>query len=137
MGAVGFNALYRVAAGLGGLLGVFLLMGAYGHVEATAASPERSVPALSADWFALMLPALVLAAAGVTNVGVCMALWRGADWALQLALLATLSAVFYLIYLMTTDLPEHPVGLFLALVVCHLVLLAGIRAGLVWPARSE
>lgn len=132
-----YNALYRVATGTGLLLGVLLLMGAYGHLEATAASPERAPELLSGEWLAFMLPALVLAVAGLTNVGVCTALWTGASWALQLTLLVTLGAALYLSYLMTVDLPAHPVGIFLALTLSHLVLLGGIRAGLVWPATPE
>ncbi|MEM9386554.1 MAG: hypothetical protein AAGA68_15965 [Pseudomonadota bacterium] len=131
------NALYRLAAGLGLLLGLFLLLGAYGHFEAVLADRAHRERLSVAAWLALAVPGLILSGAGSINIGVCAALWSGVSWALNLALLGCAGAVAYLAYVMTTDLPGHPVGAFLALVASHTVLLGAIRVGLVWPAPTE
>ncbi len=136
MRGTGRNSLFRLAAAAGLLLGVFLLMGASGHFAAVGFGPGGELQGSFGKRFALVLPGLILAGTGLVNIGVCRALWSGAAWSLHLALLCNGVAAMYLLYLMSTDLPGHPVGEFLALVSSHIVLLSAIRLGLVWPAEQ-
>ncbi|MCO1335983.1 hypothetical protein MO867_16760 [Microbulbifer sp. OS29] len=43
----------------------------------------------------------------------------------------------YLLYLMICGVPNHPIGVFLALEMSFVILLVGMRVGLVWPAVAE
>jgi hypothetical protein len=56
------------------LVGIFLLLGAYGHLEAV-------LPAVAgeggAGTFRLLLPGTLLALGGITNIVLCRLLWTG------------------------------------------------------------
>ncbi len=129
------NSLYSLASVGGVLLGAFLLAGAYGHFEAVwpivggDREPERRV--------ALMLPGAVLLFTGLLNIGLCRALWIGAGWSLQLALAGnSLTAIYLGLLLYRSVVPDHPIGVFLALVSSFVLILAAIRVGLTWPATG-
>ncbi len=125
------NLLHRLASVGGALLGVFLVAGALGHFTAIW-------PAISSDGsrFDLLLPGLVLMTTGLFNIALCQVLWKGISWSLKLVLGANACTAIYLAYLLNHGVPDHPIGFFLALVSSHVVLLAAIRVGLVWPANA-
>ena len=127
------NGLHRLAAAGAVLVGVFLLMGAAGHFEAVL--PVIDDPEREANGFALLLPGLILAAAGVFSVSLCKALWDAARWAVNVALTTNALALIYLLYLMWRGVPDHPVALFTGIVACNLLVLVVTRAGLTWPAE--
>lgn len=130
------NSLHRLASGGGVLLGVFLLTGAFGHFVAVWPAFNAGVIASDNSRVALLLPGLMLAATGLLNIGLCRALWTGTMWSLQLALLFNGVTAVYLAYLLIHGVPDHPIGLFLALVSSYVLVLGAIRVGLVWPAMD-
>jgi len=131
------NSLYSLASVGGALLGIFLIGGAYGHFAAVWPAADDAIHVADKNRFALLLPGLVLVVTGLINVGLCRVLWTGVSWSVQLALFINLFASIYLAYLMSTDIPNHPIGLFLALVSSQGLLLCAIRFGLVWPATDS
>ncbi|MEL7448473.1 MAG: hypothetical protein AAFN78_04645 [Pseudomonadota bacterium] len=128
------NGLHRVAAGGAVLVGIFLLMGAAGHFEAVL--PVVNDPGREGSGFALLVPGLILAAAGLFSVSLCKALWDARRWGINVALTTNALALVYLLYLMWRGVPDHPVALFTGIVACNLLVLVATRAGLVWPAQS-
>ncbi len=128
------NSLHRLASAGGVMLGVFLLAGASGHFVAVWPAFKDAMIASDNSRVAPLLPGLILAATGLTNIGLCKALWSGTRWSLQLALLFNGGTAMYLAYLLSLGVPGHPIGVFLALVSSYFVVLGAIRVGLVWPA---
>ena len=129
------NSLYSLASVGGVLLGAFLLAGAYGHFEAVW--PMIDSGADSKRRIALLLPGTVLLVTGLVNVGLCWTLWIGRHWSLHLALALNSLATIYIGYLLYRGVvPDHPIGIFLALVSSYVLLLGAIRAGLTWPATG-
>ena len=131
------SALHRLAAVIGVGLGGLLLLGSYGHFEAVWPALTGDPAATSASRASLLLPGLVLISAGLINIAVVRMLWVGTRWGLLLALLSNLLAVVYLGLLLGRGVPDHPIGLFLAVVASHALLLGAIRAGLQWPAGEQ
>ncbi|MEM6808833.1 MAG: hypothetical protein AAGA41_10205 [Pseudomonadota bacterium] len=131
------NALYPVVAVCGVLMGTLLLAGAAGHFAATwpvlDGGPQ---PELRAR-LALMLPGVILLVSGMINVAICAVLWLGKRWSLHMAIVANLIAVSYFAYLFSRGVPDHPIGLFLGFTTSYLMLLAGLRLGLTWPAVPQ
>ncbi|MEL7297300.1 MAG: hypothetical protein AAGJ86_06535 [Pseudomonadota bacterium] len=126
------NALYHIAAVGGVVVGALLLAGAWGHF---AAVWDRLIdPAQSR--LALLAPGILLLSTGVINLGFCVWIWRHAIWAQRVALAANLIAAGYFAYLLSRGVPNHPIGLFLAVVGGHTIILASISIGLRWPAAS-
>ena len=82
----------------------------------------------------LLLPGLILATTGLVNIGLCRMLWPGVTWSVNVALVFNAVTTLYLVHLLRQGVPEHPIGIFLAMVSSYLVLLSAIRAGLVWPS---
>ena len=132
------NGLHILAAAGAMLVGVFLLIGAAGHLQAVLPSIRDG----SGDnALSLLLPGLLLAVAGALNVSSCRPLWDGGRLAMNAALAVNVLALIYLVYLLQKGVPGHPVGLFTGIVACYAVLLALTRLGLVWrvgdPAEEE
>ena len=130
------NTLHRVASGSGVLLGAFLLLGGFGHLFGVRAPLAETVSPSDQSLFALLLPTVVLIGAGLTNIGLCRSLWRGHEGALNGALLVNALTMVYVASLLPRDVPGHPIGTFLALAACHVVLLGSIRLGLAWPLED-
>lgn len=130
------NALYNLAAGGAVLLGAFLTLGAYGHFAAVWAQMMGEDTALQRR-FLLMLPGAMLAGTAVLNILLSKPLWQARGYALTVTLAGNLLTTVYLIYLLIRSVPGHPIGTFLALEMSYVILLAGIRAGLAWPAVAE
>ncbi len=127
------NSLYNVASVYGGLLGAFLIAGAFGHF---AAVWPTVIDGLGSDRLVgLFFPGALLLTTGLLNLGSCFALWAEKRRWLLTTLLINVGAMLYLAYLLWSGVvPNHPIGLFLALVSSYLVLLCALRAGLIWPA---
>lgn len=124
------NGLHPLSAIGSVLVGTFLVLGAYGHF--TAVLPSLSGADRDANTFTLLLPGLILAAAGLLSAALCKVLWDGRRWALDAALGINVMALGYLLYLLWKGVPDHPVAMFSGIVACNLVLLCATRLGLVW-----
>ena len=132
------NALYPLASGGGVLLGLFLLGAAYGHFSAVWPVIAGSEAPPNSSRLSLLLPGLLLATIGLINIGLCRHLWAGKRWALHLALVLNVLAGMYLVYLLLSQaVPNHPIGIFVALVSSYLIMLAVIRLGLIWPMEPQ
>ena len=126
------NGLNRVATVTGVLVSTLLLAGAYGHFVAVWPSVTGDGPRSAR--LLLMLPGGVLLVAGFANALVSKYLWDGARWALTVALLCNVLAAAYFTVLLGRGVPDHPIGLFVAVVGAHTVILSAIRVGLRWPS---
>lgn len=125
------NRLPRVGAGGAILVGAFLLLGAHGHVEAVLPA-VRSGGSL---W--LLVPGLVLGVAGAVNIALCKLVWDARPSGLDAALAVNVLTLLYLVWLLRTGVPGHPIAIFTGVVASHAVLLAGNRFGLRWPADAS
>lgn len=125
------NGLPSIASAGSVLLGVFLIMGAYGHFIAVL--PLMADAATVAAHLRLSAPGLILGLAGVLNITLAKSLWRGHRIGINVALGINTLALVYFVYLLWKNVPNHPIGLFAGIVSCDLVLLLGTRLGLVWP----
>jgi len=130
------NALYSLAAAGAVLLGLFLLAGAGGHIVAVWPSLDAAANPTPGNPVTLLLPGGVLATTGVLNLGLSAPLWKGNRRALNWALACNIVAAAYCGWLLLRGVPDHPIGLFLAVTSSEVLLLSAVRAGLVWPAAS-
>ncbi|WP_193164112.1 hypothetical protein [Microbulbifer hainanensis] len=130
------NALYNLAAAGAVLLGALLTLGAYGHFVAVWSQITGEDTALLRRLL-LMLPGATLAGTAALNILFSKPLWQARAYALTVTLAGNLLALLYLIYLMIQGVPDHPIGVFLALEMSLVILLVALRAGLVWPAAGE
>ncbi|AOS97847.1 hypothetical protein AUP74_02445 [Microbulbifer aggregans] len=129
------NALYNLAAVGAVLLGVLLTLGAYGHFVAIWGQMMSEDVALQRRLL-LMLPGVVLAGTAALNILFSKPLWQARGYALTVTLAGNLLAALYLTYLMIQGVPNHPIGVFLALETSFVILLVSLRAGLKWPAAG-
>ena len=122
------NGLDRLGAAGSAMLGLFLLVGGAGHLAAVwpgaAAHGSMLVP----------MPGLLLLAAGVFNLAAGIWLWRGRTGWQWAALAANGVLAVYLARLLTTGVPDHPIGAFLVLVCGQVIILGGLLAGLQWKS---
>ncbi|GAB2877209.1 hypothetical protein ACCI51_19080 [Microbulbifer echini] len=130
------NALYRLAAIAAVILGLFLTLGAQGHFVAIWPLVTSDGMGLSRGSL-LMLPGVMLAGTAVLNFLFCKPLWQERGYGLNVTLAGNLVTTSYLLYLMIRGVPNHPIGIFLALEMSFVLLLVGTRAGLVWPAVAR
>ncbi|WP_444922377.1 hypothetical protein ACJJID_08725 [Microbulbifer sp. CnH-101-G] len=130
------NALYRLAAIGAVILGLFLTLGAQGHFVAIWPMVISDEMDLS-HGLLLMLPGVMLAGTAALNLLLCKPLWQERGYALNVTLTGNLLTMSYLFYLMIRGVPNHPIGVFLALEMSFVLLLVATRAGLVWPAVAE
>lgn len=130
------NALYKLAAAGAVLLSVLLTLGANGHFVAIWAQVMSEDTALPRRLL-LMLPGAMLAGTAALNILFSKPLWQARGYALTATLVGNLLTMLYLIYLMIRGVPDHPIGIFLALETSYVMLLMGIRTGLVWPAPAH
>ena len=130
------NALYSLVAAGAVLLGVLLTLGAYGHFVAIWPQVTGEDTALPRRLL-LMLPGAMLAGTAALNILFSKPLWQARGYALTITLAGNLLTMLYLIYLMIQGVPDHPIGVFLALEMSLVILLVAIRAGLVWPVARE
>ncbi|AWF81646.1 hypothetical protein BTJ40_12870 [Microbulbifer sp. A4B17] len=130
------NALYRLAACGAVVLGLFLLLGAQGHFAAIWPLVTSDSIGLSRRLL-LILPGVMLAGTAVLNLLLCKPLWQERRYALNVTLAGNLLTTSYLFYLMIRGVPNHPIGIFLALEMSFVLLLLVTRNGLVWPVSAE
>ncbi len=130
------NDLYRLAAVTGLLLGSFLLAGASGHLIAVWPILPLESGEISAQVWSLLFPGLVLACGCIANLTLTIGLWRGRSRAMYASLSFNAVCAIYLAFLLAKGVPGHPIGKFLTLVSCQVLLLSAIAAGLVW-SRAE
>lgn len=129
------NDLYRIASGGGLILSLFLFAGSFGHLTAILPSLLGVRAAVDPDWLLLLLPAVALAAACLSNALLVVPLWRRRDYAARLSLSVNLAATAYFAYLLASGVPDHPIGVFLTLIGCQLTVLLAIAMGLCWSAK--
>ncbi|WGL17217.1 hypothetical protein PVT68_02690 [Microbulbifer bruguierae] len=134
--ALPHNALYKLAAAGALLLGVLLILGAYGHFVAVWSAITGEETGFLRRVL-LMLPGAMLASTAALNILFTKPLWQARGYALTITLAGNLLTMLYLIYLMIQGVPDHPIGVFLALEMSQVILLVAIRAGLVWPAAAD
>lgn len=130
------NPLYNLAAVSALLLGALLTLGANGHFVAVWSQITSEDNDLIRRLL-LILPGAMLAGTAVLNILLSKPLWQARGYALSITLASNLLATLYLIYLLIQGVPDHPIGVFLALEMSFVILLVAIRAGLVWPAAAE
>lgn len=121
------NGLDALAAAGGAVLAVLLLLGGTGHLSAVWPTSDEST-------LSQLLPGLLLLAAGAFNAVAAVGLLRrraGWQWA---ALVVNLGLAIYLAWLLTVGVPDHPIGVFLALVCSQLIVLGAVLVGLEWRA---
>lgn len=105
----------RLAAVAAALVGVFLVLGGTGHLNATWSTAMAGSPQL-------LIPGIILCLGGLFNLWASMVLWRRQSSLDKVALGVNIAVFAYLGVLMWDGVPDHPissftvvVGLFLAL----------------------
>ncbi|MEM6639704.1 MAG: hypothetical protein AAF610_07365 [Pseudomonadota bacterium] len=124
--------LYRIASANCVLVGLLCLTGAHGHVFAV----WDSVVDASGSRVALLMPAVQLAFTGFSNLLLAAAVWRRGSLAIWMALFINVVAAVYFSCLLHQGVTDHPIGLFLAVVAAHSLVLVALKMGLMWPVES-
>lgn len=131
------NGLYPIAATSSVFVGLFFCAGAYGHLAAAWSLMMENADLSGSQRLGLLLPGLLLAVTAFVNLCSAGPLWIGRRWVMPLALVVNLLATLYLGYLLHRGVPDHPIGVFLALASSHGILLGAIALGLTWPAVAS
>lgn len=118
------NGLDALVAGMSLLLGLFLLVGGSGHLTAIVPRANGSM--------ALLLPGLILLSAAGVNLLASLPLARGRRSARWLLLSINAPLAVYLAWLLQQDVPDHPIGVFLAMVCSQLIVLLAVLSGMNW-----
>lgn len=124
-----------VVAGLAAGVGVFLLLGGFGHLAAIWPPAEG----FTVEFVVLLLPALLLLGIGSFNLLVTRALWLGSARVYSMALGLNGVLMAYLLYLLFSGVPGHPLMTFVAIVGVFIAALAFVRmssSGAADPATS-
>ncbi len=114
---------YRVAALAAAAVGVFLLLGSFGHLEAT----WPLVQGTSLAGLLLLLPGIFLLGLGLFNLLATWGLWKGNRPLYSTAM--GLNGIFlaYLAFLFFSGLPGHPLWFFILMMGIYCCLLAVVR----------
>lgn len=129
------NGLYKLATCGALLVSLLFCVGAYGHFVAVWWQIVGGDTDLQKRLL-LLLPGAVLTGTAALNLLLSRTLWQARSYALNGLLAANFFTLCYLIYLMLSGVPGHPIGSFLVLVTSEVILLLAIRVGLVWPVES-
>ena len=115
---------YRVTALAAAAVGVFLLLGSFGHLGAT----WPMVRGTSLAGLLLLLPGLFLLGLGLFNLLATWGLWKGSRPLYSAAV--ALNGIFlaYLAFLLVSGVPGHPLWFFTAMMGIYCGLLAVVRA---------
>ncbi|MEE4173671.1 MAG: hypothetical protein V2I57_05410 [Xanthomonadales bacterium] len=118
-----FNWPYRLAALAAAAVGVFLLLGSFGHLGATWPMVRET----SLAGLLLLLPGIFLLGLGLFNLLATWGLWKGSP-ALYSAAVA-LNGIFlaYLAFLLVSGVPGHPLWFFTLMIGIYCCLLAAVR----------
>lgn len=125
------NRLNPIAGATSLFLGLFLMLGAVGHLIGVWPLMLNEPMAIKSILF--LLPGWILAMTSLANISLCAVLWVGKNWAKKLAFFVNLFTALYLVYLMSLEIPEHPIGVFLAHISSQTILLGVMLLGLAWP----
>lgn len=113
----------RLAAVFAAAVGVFLLLGSWGHLEATLPLVEG----VSLGSTLLLLPGLLLLVPGLLNLLASRGLWRAEPSAYSFATWLNGVLLAYLAFLLLRGVPGHPMLFFLLLVGACFLFLAAVR----------
>jgi len=105
------------------VVGVFLVMGGYGHLNAVIPIWLAQDQSFGISSLVLLATGGVLLLPGVINLVTCWWIWRRRKWAFVLSLAATSASFLYLAYLLITGVPGHPIVFFAVLIGAYLALL--------------
>jgi hypothetical protein len=114
---------YRLTALAAAAVGIFLLLGSFGHLGATwPLVKETSVAGLL-----LLLPGIFLLGLGLFNLFATWGLWKGSQPLYSTAV--GLNGIFlaYLAFLLLSGLPGHPLWFFILMMGIYCGLLAVVR----------
>lgn len=114
---------YRLAALAAAAVGVFLLLGSFGHLGATWPLVQNTSVA---GWL-LLLPGVFLLLLGLFNLLATWGLWKGSPALYSTAM--ALNGIFlaYLAFLLVSGLPGHPLWFFTLMMGIYCCLLAAVR----------
>ncbi len=114
---------HRLAALLAAAVGVFLLLGAFGHLDAVwSLARDFSVRSLL-----LLLPGAILLVIGLFNLLSTGPLWMGWNGVVSVALGLNTGLLAYLLFLVVRGVPGHPLLFFTGLVAALLAVLTVSR----------
>jgi hypothetical protein len=118
-----FTWPYRVTAFVAAAVGVFLLLGSFGHLGAT----WPMVQGTSLAGMLLLLPGVFLLGLGLFNLLATWGLWKGSRPLYSAAV--ALNGIFlaYLAFLLLSGLPGHPLWFFTLMMGIYCSLLAVVR----------
>lgn len=118
-----FTWPYRLTALVAAAVGVFLLLGSFGHLGAT----WSLVRGTSLAGMLLLLPGIFLLGLGLFNLFATWGLWKGSRPLYSVAV--ALNGIFlaYLAFLLLSGLPGHPLWFFIAMMGLYCGLLAVVR----------
>lgn len=128
------DRFFRPAAGVAALLvGIFLILGGQGHLAAMLEVVRESRQPLGFEHLSILATGGILLVPGMLNLGLAWWILRGRRAAVLTALLATLAAFVYLVYLLIIGVPDHPIATFVIVLGVHLFMLAATLKGLAVP----
>jgi hypothetical protein len=118
-----FKWPYRITALVAAAVGVFLLLGSFGHLGATWALVQGT----SLAGLILLLPGIFLLGLGLFNLAATWGLWKGSRPLYSTAV--ALNGIFlaYLAFLLLSGLPGHPLLFFILMMGIYCSLLAVVR----------
>ena len=114
---------YRLAALFATSVGVFLLLGSFGHLGAT----WPMLQGVSLPSVLLLLPGVLLLAVGLFNVLASWGLWNGKRPVYSFAVGLNGLLLAYIAFLLARGVPGHPLWFFTLMVAAYLLLLAVVR----------
>lgn len=114
---------YRITALAAAVVGIFLLLGSFGHLGATWALVQGT----SLAGLLLLLPGVFLLGLGLFNLAATWGLWKGSRPLYSIAV--ALNGIFlaYLAFLFLSGLPGHPLWFFILMMGIYCSLLAVVR----------
>ncbi|MEM1412818.1 MAG: hypothetical protein AAGH19_10720 [Pseudomonadota bacterium] len=114
---------YRLVAVFAGVVGVFLLLGSFGHLDATMSL----VRGLSLPTLLLLFPGVLLLGIGLFNLLASWGLWNGKPLIYSVAVGINGLLLAYLAFLLLRGVPGHPLWFFTGLVGAYFLLLMAVR----------
>jgi hypothetical protein len=122
--------LTKITAVAALVVGVFLVIGGYGHLQGTWGGLTDNNELSGLETFTMLASGGVLLIPGLINIVSCIWIWRAKPKALLFSILVTLIAFAYLFYLLVNGVPNHPIGFFALLLAAYLLLLLYTRSDL-------
>jgi len=123
-----YKLLCKISAFAAVLVGVFLILGGYGHLEAIIAGIRSQGEQPGMAFLPRMATGGVLLIPGLFNIAASPWIWLGKSQALLLSLVLTLASFLYFVYLLVVGVPDHPIAAFAVIVGAYLALLIFTRS---------